>query len=121
LIVAAFRAPSGIRPFADQPFGGCAWPSGRVSRWPQRVYGVGEDGVTAFTKYGIECLQQIIADERAARRAPLQVNRPNSRPAVLTEWKRCSDGSRACIRTCPVSLDQMTREPTDQISLTKPS
>ena len=29
-----------------------------------RVYGVGEDGVTAFTKDGIECLQQIIADER---------------------------------------------------------
>ena len=38
-----------------------------------RVYGVGEDGVTAFTKDGIECLQQIIADERAARRAPPQV------------------------------------------------
>ena len=31
-----------------------------------RVYGVGEDGVTAFTDYGIECLKQIIADERAA-------------------------------------------------------
>jgi hypothetical protein len=38
-----------------------------------RVYGVGEDGVTAFTKDGIECLQQIIADERAVRRAPPQV------------------------------------------------
>lgn len=38
-----------------------------------RVYGVGEDGVTAFTRDGIECLQQIIADERAARRAPPQV------------------------------------------------
>jgi hypothetical protein len=38
-----------------------------------RVYGVGEDGVTAFTRGGIECLQQIIADERAARRAPPQV------------------------------------------------
>ena len=37
------------------------------------VYGVGEHGVTAFTQYGIECLQQIIADERAARRAPPQV------------------------------------------------
>jgi hypothetical protein len=35
-----------------------------------RVYGVGEDGVTAFTEYGIECLKQIIADERAARKAP---------------------------------------------------
>jgi hypothetical protein len=38
-----------------------------------RVYGVGEHGVTAFTQYGIECLQQIIADERAAGRAPPQV------------------------------------------------
>jgi hypothetical protein len=37
------------------------------------VYGVGEDGVTAFTDYGIECLQQIIADERAAGNAPLPV------------------------------------------------
>ena len=35
-----------------------------------RVYGVGEDGVTAFTDYAIECLKQLIADERAARRAP---------------------------------------------------
>jgi len=38
-----------------------------------RVYGVGEGSVTAFTRDGIECLQQIIADERAARRAPPQV------------------------------------------------
>lgn len=38
-----------------------------------RVYGVGEDRVTAFTRDGIECLQQIIADQRAARRAPPQV------------------------------------------------
>ncbi len=35
-----------------------------------RVYGVGEDGVPAFTDYGIECLKQIIIDERAAGRAP---------------------------------------------------
>jgi len=35
-----------------------------------RVYGVGEDGVTAFTEYGIECLKQIIADERATGKAP---------------------------------------------------
>ena len=34
------------------------------------VYGVGEDGVTAFTEYGIECLKQIIADEREDGRAP---------------------------------------------------
>ena len=38
-----------------------------------RVYGVGEDGVPAFTEYGIECLQQIIADERAAGRAPPKI------------------------------------------------
>ena len=41
------------------PEDGCLW-----------VYGVGEDGVPAFTEYGIECLEQIIADERAAGRAP---------------------------------------------------
>lgn len=34
------------------------------------VYGVGEDGVPAFTKDGIENLRQIIADERAAGRGP---------------------------------------------------
>jgi hypothetical protein len=37
------------------------------------VYGVGEDGVPAFTRDGIECLQQIIADKKAAGRAPPQV------------------------------------------------
>jgi hypothetical protein len=31
------------------------------------VYGVGDDGVTAFTEYGTECLKQIIADERGGR------------------------------------------------------
>ena len=34
------------------------------------VYRVGDDGATAFTQYGIECLKQIIADERAAGNAP---------------------------------------------------
>jgi len=34
------------------------------------VYGVGEDGVTAFTEDGIENLRQIIIDERTAGRAP---------------------------------------------------
>ena len=34
------------------------------------VHGVGEDGVPEFTEYGIESLQQIIADERAAGTAP---------------------------------------------------
>ena len=41
------------------PEDGCLW-----------VYGVGEDGVPAFTEYGIDCLKQIISDERAAGRAP---------------------------------------------------
>jgi hypothetical protein len=31
------------------------------------------DGVTAFTEYGIERLNQIIADERAAGRAPAKI------------------------------------------------
>ena len=35
-----------------------------------RVHGVGEDGVPAFTRDGIENLRQIIADARAARRGP---------------------------------------------------
>ena len=34
------------------------------------VYGVGEDGVTAFTRFGIENLQEIIADQRDAGLAP---------------------------------------------------
>ena len=33
-----------------------------------------EDGVTAFTEYGIECLKQIIADESAAGRAPAKIH-----------------------------------------------
>ncbi len=37
------------------------------------VYGVGEEGVVAFTQYDIECLQQIIADEKAAGCAPSEV------------------------------------------------
>ena len=41
------------------PEDGCLW-----------VYGVGEDGVPAFTQDGIENLRQIIADERAARHGP---------------------------------------------------
>jgi hypothetical protein len=41
------------------PEDGCLW-----------VYGVGEHGVVAFTKFGIECLQEIISDLRATGRAP---------------------------------------------------
>ena len=44
------------------PEDGCLW-----------VYGVGEDGVPAFTSDGIENLRQIIAAQRAASRAPPQV------------------------------------------------
>ena len=40
------------------PEDGCLW-----------VLGVGEDEVTAFTEYGIECLRQIIADLRADGKA----------------------------------------------------
>jgi hypothetical protein len=45
-----------------------------ISMFPEdgclHIYGLGDDGITAFTDYGIECLQQIIADERAAGNAP---------------------------------------------------
>ena len=41
------------------PEDGCLW-----------VHGVGEDGVPAFTRDGIENLRQIIANERAAGRGP---------------------------------------------------
>ena len=41
------------------PEDGCLW-----------VYGVGEDGVPAFTRDGIENLRQIIADEQAASPGP---------------------------------------------------
>jgi hypothetical protein len=44
------------------PEDGCLW-----------VYGAGEDGAPAFTSDGIENLRQIIADQRAAGRAPPQV------------------------------------------------
>ena len=37
------------------------------------VYGVGEDGVPAFTRDGIDNLRQIIADQRTAGKAPPQV------------------------------------------------
>jgi len=49
------------------------------------VYGVGEDGVTAFTEDGIENLRQIIVDERTAGRAP-----PSIKPAKQSQRLRCS-------------------------------
>lgn len=39
---------------AMDPEEGCLW-----------VHGVGEHGVPAFAEYGIECLKQIIVEERA--------------------------------------------------------
>jgi hypothetical protein len=48
-----------------------------ISMFPEdgclHVHGVGDDGVTAFTEYGIECLRQIIADEREAAHAPPKI------------------------------------------------
>ena len=44
------------------PEDGCLWP-----------YGVGEDGGPAFTRDGIEYLQQIITDKRAARCTPPRI------------------------------------------------
>lgn len=41
------------------PEDGCLW-----------VLDVGDREVQAFTEYGIECLKQLIADERTAGRAP---------------------------------------------------
>ena len=53
-----------------------------------RVYGIGEDGVTAFTREGIECLQ---ADHRRRTSCPPRTATGSTdriaRPAVLTEWK----------------------------------
>jgi hypothetical protein len=40
------------------------------------VYGHGADAVIAFTRDGIECLKQIIADKRAAGGAPPRVKPP---------------------------------------------
>ena len=40
------------------------------------VYGVDEDGVTAPTDFGIENLQQVIADLRADGRAPPRKSKP---------------------------------------------
>jgi hypothetical protein len=40
------------------------------------VHGVGEDGVPAFTEYGIEYLKDTIAIERRAGRAPPRTGSP---------------------------------------------
>ena len=55
------------------PEDGCLW-----------VYGIGEDGVPAFTRDGIECLQQIIVDKKAAGHTPPQETSRIAPPAVLT-------------------------------------
>ena len=41
-----------------------------------RVYGVGEDGVVAFTRDGIERLKHIIDDKRASGSAPPVLKSP---------------------------------------------
>ena len=45
-----------------------------IDRFPEdgclHVYGAGDDGVTAFTRDGIDNLKQIIEDEREAGKAP---------------------------------------------------
>jgi len=41
------------------------------------VYGVGEDEVTAFTPYGIDCLKHIFDEERANRKAPKPIPSTN--------------------------------------------
>ena len=48
-----------------EPEDGCLW-----------VHGVGEDGVPAFTEYGIEYLKETIAIERRAGRAPPRIGSP---------------------------------------------
>jgi hypothetical protein len=40
------------------------------------VHGIGQNGVPAFTQLGIECLEQIIARESAAGRAPPRISSP---------------------------------------------
>ena len=59
-----------------------------ISMFPEdgclHVYGIGEDGVTAFTQDGIDCLKQIVDDERAAGRAPKRI------PSAEQHPLRCS-------------------------------
>jgi hypothetical protein len=40
------------------------------------VYGVGDDGVAAFTDFGIENLQQLVADLRTNGKAPPPKTKP---------------------------------------------
>jgi hypothetical protein len=47
------------------PEDGCLW-----------VYDINEREVQAFTEYGIECLKEIIADQRADGRAPKPKQKP---------------------------------------------
>jgi hypothetical protein len=59
------------------PEDGCLW-----------VYGVGEDGVPAFTKDGIQNLRQIIADQQTPAVRRLSSNPTSSQPAVFTACSR---------------------------------
>ena len=77
LIVAAIAAVFTIGYVANMLGEDEDWLHDPIDMFPEdgclHVYGVGEDGVIAFTDYGIECLRQIIADERAAGNAPSPV------------------------------------------------
>ena len=71
LIIAAISAVFTIGYLANLPGEGEDWLHDlSINMFPEDgclwVYGVGEDGVPAFTRDGIENLRQIIADERAA-------------------------------------------------------
>ena len=48
------------------------------------VHGIGEDGVPAFTRDGIDNLRQIIADERARKGAAAGQANEITHPAVFT-------------------------------------
>ena len=50
---------------ALDPEDGCLW-----------VYDINDREVQAFTQFGIECLKEIIADERAGGRAPKPKEKP---------------------------------------------
>ncbi len=81
------------------PEDGCLW-----------VYGVGEDGVVAFTRDGIDNLRQIIADERAAGKAPPQAPQsslPRGLHRMLTESARTTKLYDR--RNDQVTLDQVER------------
>ena len=65
------------------PEDGCLW-----------VHGVGEDGVPAFTRDGIENLRQIIADARAGGHEPQAMPRSARSAALFDRQMRPSSRKR---------------------------